>query len=41
MATVLGLGLSILAGIRSLAVLPLDNFSGDPSQDFLADGLTD
>jgi TolB-like protein/DNA-binding winged helix-turn-helix (wHTH) protein/Tfp pilus assembly protein PilF len=53
LATVLGLGLSILAvlltlswvrrpaGIRSLAVLPLDNFSGDPSQDFFADGMTD
>jgi TolB-like protein/DNA-binding winged helix-turn-helix (wHTH) protein/Flp pilus assembly protein TadD len=53
LATVLGLGLSILAvsltlswvrrpaGIRSLAVLPLDNFSGDPSQDYFADGMTD
>jgi len=28
-------------GIRSLAVLPLDNFSGDPSQDYFADGMTD
>ena len=27
--------------IRSLAVLPLDNFSGDPSQDYFADGMTD
>lgn len=27
--------------IRSLAVLPLKNFSGDPSQDYLADGMTD
>ena len=47
------LGLSILAvflalswvrrptGIRSLAVLPLDNFSGDASQDYFADGMTD
>jgi len=28
-------------GIRSLAVLPLENFSGDPSQDYFADGMTD
>src|SRR5215467_12331236 len=27
--------------IRSLAVLPLDNFSGDISQDYFADGITD
>src|SRR5215468_2008035 len=27
--------------IRSLAVLPLDNFSGDISQDYFADGMTD
>jgi len=27
--------------IRSLAVLPLDNLSGDPSQDYLSDGMTD
>ncbi len=27
--------------IRSIAVLPLDNFSGDPSQDYFADGMTD
>ena len=27
--------------IRSLAVIPLDNFSGDPGQDYLADGMTD
>jgi TolB-like protein/Flp pilus assembly protein TadD len=27
--------------IRSLAVLPLANFSGDPSQDYFADGMTD
>jgi TolB-like protein/DNA-binding winged helix-turn-helix (wHTH) protein/Flp pilus assembly protein TadD len=52
-ATALILGLSILAvfltlfwvrrptGIRSLAVLPLDNFSGDASQDYFADGMTD
>ena len=28
-------------GIRSLAVLPLANLSGDPSQDYFADGMTD
>ena len=27
--------------IHSLAVLPLDNLSGDPSEEFFADGLTD
>ncbi len=27
--------------IRSLAVLPLDNLSGQPGQDYLADGMTD
>jgi TolB-like protein/DNA-binding winged helix-turn-helix (wHTH) protein/Flp pilus assembly protein TadD len=49
----LGLALSIMAvvvafywphrpsGIRSLAVLPLENFSGDASQDYFADGMTD
>jgi TolB-like protein/DNA-binding winged helix-turn-helix (wHTH) protein/Flp pilus assembly protein TadD len=52
-AAALSLGLSIVAvflgyswvhrpsGIRSLAVLPLDNFSGDASQDYFADGMTD
>ncbi len=29
------------AGIRSLAVLPLENLSGDPSQNYFADGMTD
>jgi TolB-like protein/DNA-binding winged helix-turn-helix (wHTH) protein/Tfp pilus assembly protein PilF len=29
------------AGIHSLAVLPLQNLSGDPSQDYFADGMTD
>jgi TolB-like protein len=29
------------AGIRSLAVLPLDNLSGDASQNYFADGMTD
>lgn len=27
--------------IQSLAVLPLDNFSGDPNQDYFADGMTE
>ncbi len=27
--------------IRSIAVLPLDNYSGDPSQDYFAEGMTD
>ncbi|HJZ66733.1 MAG TPA: winged helix-turn-helix domain-containing protein, partial [Blastocatellia bacterium] len=27
--------------VRSIAVLPLDNLSGDPSQDFFVDGMTD
>ena len=27
--------------IRSIAVLPLANLSGDPSQDYFADGMTD
>jgi len=29
------------AGIRSLAVLPLENLSGDASQSYFADGMTD
>jgi TolB-like protein/DNA-binding winged helix-turn-helix (wHTH) protein/Flp pilus assembly protein TadD len=29
------------APIRSIAVLPLDNLSGDPSQDYFVDGMTD
>jgi TolB-like protein/Tfp pilus assembly protein PilF len=32
---------SASAGIRSLAVLPLANFSGNPEQDYLADGMTE
>ena len=35
------IGLSARPEIRSLAVLPLDNLSGDPSQDYFADGMTD
>ena len=27
--------------VRSIAVLPLDNYSGDPSQDYFAEGMTD
>jgi TolB-like protein/Flp pilus assembly protein TadD len=27
--------------LRSIAVLPLDNFSGEPSQEFFVDGMTD
>jgi TolB-like protein len=27
--------------IRSLAVLPLENISGDPTQDYFSDGMTD
>lgn len=29
------------SGIRSIAVLPLRNLSGDPAQDYLADGIAD
>jgi TolB-like protein/DNA-binding winged helix-turn-helix (wHTH) protein len=32
---------SSLPSIRSLAVLPLENLSGEPSQDYFADGMTD
>jgi serine/threonine protein kinase/tetratricopeptide (TPR) repeat protein len=31
----------IPGAIQSVAVLPLDNLSGDPSQDYFADGMTD
>ena len=30
-----------MAPIKSLAVLPLDNISGDPEQEYFADGMTD
>jgi TolB-like protein/Tfp pilus assembly protein PilF len=32
---------SAVANIRSLAVLPLENLSNDPSQEYFADGMTD
>jgi serine/threonine protein kinase/tetratricopeptide (TPR) repeat protein len=34
-------GLPLPGAIQSVAVLPLDNLSGDPSQDYFADGMTD
>lgn len=41
LATV-GIGDSALhPGVRAIAVLPLDNLSGDPNQDYFAAGLTD
>ena len=33
--------LHVAPAIRSLAVLPLNNLSGDPGQDYFADGMTD
>jgi len=35
------LGRSVAPPIRSLAVLPLANLSGDPEQDYFADGMTE
>jgi serine/threonine protein kinase/TolB-like protein/Flp pilus assembly protein TadD len=32
---------TVSPNIRSVAVLPLENLSGDPSQDYFADGMTD
>src|SRR5579862_9629704 len=40
-AWVLYFRLHAFPSIHSLAVLPLTNLSGDPSQDYLADGMTD
>jgi TolB-like protein/DNA-binding winged helix-turn-helix (wHTH) protein len=37
----LGRNRPTLAAIRSIAVLPLENLSGDPAQDYFADGMTD
>lgn len=35
------LGRSVAPAIRSLAVLPLENLSGDEAQEYFADGMTD
>jgi TolB-like protein/DNA-binding winged helix-turn-helix (wHTH) protein/tetratricopeptide (TPR) repeat protein len=35
------LGTKAAVRIQSVAVLPLDNLSGDPSQEYFADGITD
>lgn len=35
------LPVAIPGAIQSIAVLPLDNLSGDPQQDYFADGMTD
>jgi eukaryotic-like serine/threonine-protein kinase len=34
-------GLALPGAIQSAAVLPLENLSGDPSQEYFADGMTD
>jgi adenylate cyclase len=31
----------VLSDIKSLAVLPFDNLSNDPEQEFFADGMTE
>jgi len=36
-----GDGLNGAANIRSIVVLPLENLSGDPAQDYFADGMTE
>lgn len=36
-----GEGASSSAPIRSLAVLPLDNYTGDPEQEYFVDGMTE
>jgi serine/threonine protein kinase/tetratricopeptide (TPR) repeat protein len=33
--------LAVPGAVQSIAVLPLDNLSGDPSQEYFADGMTD
>jgi len=32
---------AVRSGIHSIAILPLENLSGDPAQDYFADGLTE
>lgn len=41
MLTYRGTGLAKRPAIKSLAVLPLKNLSGDPSQEYIADGMTE
>ena len=36
-----GSSVTTASEIKSLAVIPLDNLSGDPGQDYLADGMTE
>jgi TolB-like protein/Tfp pilus assembly protein PilF len=40
-AVLLGTKRPAVSGLHSLAVLPLKNLSGDPAQDYFADGVTD
>jgi TolB-like protein/DNA-binding winged helix-turn-helix (wHTH) protein/Flp pilus assembly protein TadD len=35
------LGKPVITGVQSLAVLPLENLSRDPSEEYFADGMTD
>ena len=39
--TSVSVGADTVGSIRSLAVLPLDNYSGDSTQDYFAEGMTD
>ena len=41
MSTAAPVGPEAPAAIRSIAVLPLDNYSGDSTQDYFAEGMTD